>query len=70
MNLLHKCNKPDFSLFTHDMFLITCIVSGCDYVDSVKGIGFVKAHSIVQKCGEIDTVRFNLLILIQFHEVL
>lgn len=47
MNLLHKCNKPDFSLFTQDMFLITCIVSGCDYVDSVKGIGFVKAHSIV-----------------------
>jgi 5'-3' exonuclease len=47
MNLLHKCTKPDFSLFTLDMFLITCIVSGCDYVDSVKGIGFVKAHSIV-----------------------
>jgi len=40
---MHKVKKPDFSLFTQDMLLTTCILSGCDYLESVKGIGFVKA---------------------------
>ena len=43
LSRLHKVKKPDFSLFTLDMLLITCIISGCDYLDSAKGIGFVKA---------------------------
>jgi exonuclease 1 len=63
---LHKCKKPDFSLFTPDMFLTTCIISGCDYVDSAKGIGFVKAQKLVEKCGEIDTVSNFML---TFHSV-
>ena len=25
--------------------------SGCDYVESIKGIGFKKAHKLVYECG-------------------
>jgi 5'-3' exonuclease len=42
------------------MLLTTCILSGCDYLESVKGIGFVKAQKLVEQCGEIDTVRFSI----------
>jgi len=33
------------------MLLFTCILSGCDYLDSVKGIGFKKAHRLVYENG-------------------
>jgi exonuclease-1 len=33
------------------MLLLTCILSGCDYLDSIKGIGFKKAHKLVYECG-------------------
>lgn len=33
------------------MLLITCILSGCDYLDSIKGIGFKKAHRLVYDNG-------------------
>jgi len=32
-----------FEKFTPDMFLTCCILSGCDYLDSIKGIGLKKA---------------------------
>lgn len=33
------------------MLLITCILSGCDYLESIKGIGFKKAHKLVYENG-------------------
>jgi len=33
------------------MLLICCILSGCDYLDSIKGIGFKKAHRLVYEQG-------------------
>jgi len=41
----------NFRTFTLDMLLITCILSGCDYLDSIKGIGFKKAHKLVYETG-------------------
>lgn len=41
----------NFRTFTLDMLLITCILSGCDYLDSIKGIGFKKAHRLVYETG-------------------
>lgn len=37
--------------FSHDMFMTTCIISGCDYLDSIKGVGFKKAHRLVYENG-------------------
>jgi 5'-3' exonuclease len=34
------------------MLLITCILSGCDYLESIKGIGFKKAHKLVYENGD------------------
>jgi 5'-3' exonuclease len=34
------------------MLLITCILSGCDYLESIKGIGFKKAHKLVYENGK------------------
>jgi exonuclease-1 len=45
--------------FTHDMFLKTCILSGCDYLDSIKGVGIKKAFKLVFECG--DDIRRILL---------
>lgn len=37
--------------FTMDMLLIMCILSGCDYLDSIKGIGLKKAHKLIYETG-------------------
>ena len=33
------------------MFMTTCIMSGCDYLDSIKGVGFKKAYRLVYENG-------------------
>jgi 5'-3' exonuclease len=33
--------------FQQDCLLMTCILSGCDYLDSLKGVGFKKALKLV-----------------------
>lgn len=38
-----KVTEHDFSKFEGDMLLTCCILSGCDYLDNIKGIGFKKA---------------------------
>ena len=38
--------------FCIEMLLICCIVSGCDYLESIKGIGFKKAHKLVSEHGQ------------------
>ena len=44
--------KPGFKDFTHEMFLTACILSGCDYIDSIKGIGLQKAVKLVDDAGK------------------
>ena len=49
---LGEVEELNFKKFTDDMLLTCCIVSGCDYIDSIKGIGFKKAHKLVYECGD------------------
>lgn len=44
--------KPSFCSFTREDFVKTCILSGCDYIESIKGVGFKKAHKYMQKMKE------------------
>jgi 5'-3' exonuclease len=46
------------------MLLTCCILSGCDYIDSIKGIGFKKAQKLVEDSGEENTVSINLILII------
>lgn len=42
---------PEFSNFSGDMLLYTSILSGCDYLESLKGIGLKKAARLVKDTG-------------------
>jgi len=52
-----------FKDFTKDMFLIACIFSGCDYLDSLSGIGFKKAIKLVDDGGNDNTFLEAMTIL-------
>ena len=51
---LKKVEELNFQSFDHSMFLSVWIMSGCDYLTSIKGIGFKKAYKyICQANGDI-----------------
>lgn len=37
---IRKVEEHNLESFDHDLFLSVCVISGCDYLSSVKGIGF------------------------------
>lgn len=41
---------------TMDQFVDVCILCGCDYTDSIKGIGPTKALALVRKYGDLSAV--------------
>lgn len=45
-----------FHNFTHDMFRQMCILSGCDYLASITGLGVKKAHGLLNKYRTMDRV--------------
>jgi exonuclease 1 len=48
-------------VFNQDMFLKTCILNGCDYLESVKGIGFKKALKLMKENnGDIKIIAHVL----------
>ena len=51
LSLLSEVEELNFKNFSQDMLLICCVLSGCDYLDSIKGIGFKKAHRLVHEQG-------------------
>lgn len=54
-----KQNKElSFSGFTHEMLLQMCILSGCDYLQSLPGMGLKRAHALVNKFKSYDKVSF------------
>ena len=44
---LRRIKQPDFSTFTWNHFLTMCILSGCDYLPSISGVGISKAHQLI-----------------------
>ena len=52
LDRISEVEELNFKSFTSDMLLTTCILSGCDYIDSIKGIGFKKAHKLVYENGQ------------------
>lgn len=50
-NDMHKVEELNMQNFDHDLFLTVCIISGCDYLSSVKGIGFKKAFKFISESG-------------------
>lgn len=54
LDRLSQVEELNFRCFNHEMLLTTCILSGCDYLDSIKGIGLKKAHRLVHENGDED----------------
>ena len=49
---LDQVTDFNFKHFKGNMLLTMCILSGCDYLESIKGIGLKKAYKLVSEMGE------------------
>eukprot|EP00826_Nyctotherus_ovalis_P029134 TRINITY_DN2297_c0_g5_i1.p1 TRINITY_DN2297_c0_g5~~TRINITY_DN2297_c0_g5_i1.p1 ORF type:complete len:339 (-),score=80.59 TRINITY_DN2297_c0_g5_i1:778-1755(-) len=56
MSNIGKVTEFNFSGFSKDMFLKMCILNGCDYLASIKGIGLKKAHGLVKQNNDIKEI--------------
>lgn len=45
---------------THDQFVDLCILLGCDYCDTIRGIGPKTALKLIKEHGDIETILKNL----------
>lgn len=45
---------------TMDQFIDLCILSGCDYCDSIRGIGGLTALKLIRQHGSIESILENL----------
>ncbi len=44
---IRSCSEYNFQNWTDEMFRHMCILSGCDYLPSIKGLGLRKAYKVV-----------------------
>ena len=53
---LGKATELNFAYFSKDMFVKMCILNGCDYLPSIKGVGIKKAHKLVKQSSDIREI--------------
>lgn len=61
-SMLHQNKELSFVGFTKQMVLEMCILSGCDYLQSLPGMGLKKAHALIKKFKSYDKVSFLLML--------
>lgn len=54
---LSKLTKLKLHEFTQEKFRHMCILSGCDYLPSIKGIGLQTAIKLLRKSSSVHKVR-------------
>ncbi|KAJ8761987.1 hypothetical protein K2173_006589 [Erythroxylum novogranatense] len=57
---LHQNKEINFSGFTKQMLLEMCILSGCDYLQSLPGMGLKRAHALITKFKSHDKIIKHL----------
>ncbi|CAN1283372.1 Exonuclease 1 [Linum perenne] len=57
---LHKNKELCFAGFTNQMVLEMCILSGCDYLQSLPGMGLKRAHALISKFKSYEKVIKHL----------
>lgn len=55
-SMLSRNKDLNFFGFTQQMVLETCILSGCDYLQSLPGMGLKRAHTLIQNFKTFDKV--------------
>lgn len=53
---LGATKNPSYLNFTLRMFRQVCILAGCDYLQSISGMGIKKAHSLIKQFRSIELV--------------
>lgn len=53
---LNKVKTVALESFTMEKFRHMCILSGCDYLPSIKGLGLYKAHKYLKKSTNVFKV--------------
>ncbi|KAF7840388.1 exonuclease 1 isoform X2 [Senna tora] len=59
-SMLQKNKELSFEGFNRKMLLEMCILSGCDYLQSLPGMGLKRAHAIIKKFKSYDKVLKHL----------
>jgi len=55
-SMLQKNKELSFEGFNRQMVLEMCILSGCDYLQSLPGMGLKRAHASIKKFRSYDKV--------------
>ncbi|KAF3449829.1 hypothetical protein FNV43_RR05908 [Rhamnella rubrinervis] len=71
---LQQNKELSFSGFTKQMLLEMCILSGCDYLQSLPGMGLKRAHALIKRFTSYDKVikhlRYNTVSVPPLYEEL
>ncbi|KAJ0017249.1 hypothetical protein Pint_10135 [Pistacia integerrima] len=59
-SMLQKNKDLSFAGFTKQMVLDMCILSGCDYLQSLPGMGLKRAHALISKFKSYEKVIKHL----------
>lgn len=57
---LEGCIEFSFKGWDQDKFIFFCILSGCDYLESPRGIGIKKAYSIIARVQGLEELFIEL----------
>ena len=57
---MHNCRVDGNLLFFIFQFIDLCILMGCDYCDSIKGIGPKRAIELIKQHRSIDNIIKHL----------
>ncbi|GAB4827107.1 hypothetical protein Ancab_033994 [Ancistrocladus abbreviatus] len=64
-HMLQHNKELNFTGFTRQMLLEMCILSGCDYLQSLPGMGLKKAHALTRKFKTFDKQQLSLFQVIK-----
>ena len=56
---LNRVKTVALESFTMQKFRHMCILSGCDYLPSIKGLGLYKAHKYLRKSTNVYKVNIS-----------
>lgn len=56
-SMLQQNKDLTFAGFTKQMILEMCILSGCDYLQSLPGMGLKRAHALIKRFTTYDQVK-------------
>jgi exonuclease-1 len=67
---LEQNSELDLHGFTKQMLLEMCILSGCDYLPSLLGMGVKRAHALIQKLKSHEKVNHVFSVFIEHLSIL